>query len=34
MGTEGAPENVKHGNTIDIRITDIGTLSNSVVREG
>jgi 2-keto-4-pentenoate hydratase/2-oxohepta-3-ene-1,7-dioic acid hydratase in catechol pathway len=34
MGTEGAPENVKHGDTIDIEITGIGTLSNPVVREG
>ena len=34
MGTEGAPENVKHGDTIDIEITGIGTLSNPVVRAG
>src|SRR5438477_2170651 len=34
MGTEDAPENVKHGDTIDIEITGIGTLSNPVVREG
>ncbi len=32
MGTEGAPENVKHGDTIDIEITGIGTLTNPVVR--
>jgi 2-keto-4-pentenoate hydratase/2-oxohepta-3-ene-1,7-dioic acid hydratase in catechol pathway len=34
MGTEGAPENIKHGDTVDIEITGIGTLSNPVVREG
>ncbi len=34
MGTEGAPENVKHGDTIDIEITGIGTLTNPVMREG
>jgi 2-keto-4-pentenoate hydratase/2-oxohepta-3-ene-1,7-dioic acid hydratase in catechol pathway len=34
MGTEGAPENIKHGDTVDIDITGIGTLSNPVVREG
>jgi 2-keto-4-pentenoate hydratase/2-oxohepta-3-ene-1,7-dioic acid hydratase in catechol pathway len=34
MGTEGAPENLKHGDTVDIEITGIGTLSNPVVREG
>ena len=34
MGTEGAPENVKHGDTVEIEITGIGTLSNPVVREG
>jgi len=34
MGTEGAPENMKHGDTVDIEITGIGTLSNPVVREG
>ncbi len=33
MGTEGAPENIKHGDTVDIEITGIGTLSNPVVRE-
>jgi len=33
MGTEGAPENVKHGDTIEIEITGIGTLRNPVVRE-
>jgi 2-keto-4-pentenoate hydratase/2-oxohepta-3-ene-1,7-dioic acid hydratase in catechol pathway len=34
MGTEGSPENVKHGDVIDIEITGIGTLSNPVVRDG
>ena len=34
MGTEGAFENVKHGDAVDIEITGIGTLSNPVVREG
>ena len=34
MGTESAPENIKHGDTVDIEITGIGTLSNPVVREG
>jgi 2-keto-4-pentenoate hydratase/2-oxohepta-3-ene-1,7-dioic acid hydratase in catechol pathway len=34
MGTEGMPENVKHGDTIEIEITGIGTLRNPVVREG
>jgi 2-keto-4-pentenoate hydratase/2-oxohepta-3-ene-1,7-dioic acid hydratase in catechol pathway len=34
MGTEGATANVKHGDRIDIEISDIGTLSNRVMREG
>ena len=34
MGTEGAPENLKHGDTVEIEITGIGTLRNPVVREG
>jgi 2-keto-4-pentenoate hydratase/2-oxohepta-3-ene-1,7-dioic acid hydratase in catechol pathway len=34
MGTDGMPENIKHGDTVDIEITGIGTLSNPVVREG
>ncbi len=34
MGTEGAPENLKHGDLCEIEITGIGTLSNPVVREG
>ena len=34
MGTEGSSLQVKHGDNIDIEITEIGTLSNPVVREG
>lgn len=34
MGTEGATKNMKHGDTIEVEITGIGTLSNPVVREG
>ena len=34
MGTEGKTENMKHGDTIEVEITGIGTLSNGVVREG
>ena len=34
MGTEGETLNMKHGDTIDVEITGIGTLSNPVVREG
>ena len=34
MGTEGATANMKHGDTIEIEISGIGTLSNPVVREG
>jgi 2-keto-4-pentenoate hydratase/2-oxohepta-3-ene-1,7-dioic acid hydratase in catechol pathway len=34
MGTEGAPENIEHGDTVEIEITGIGTLRNPVVREG
>ena len=34
MGTDGWPRNLKHGDTVDIEITGIGTLSNPVVREG
>jgi 2-keto-4-pentenoate hydratase/2-oxohepta-3-ene-1,7-dioic acid hydratase in catechol pathway len=33
MGTEGATENMKHGDVCEIEITGIGTLRNSVVRE-
>ncbi len=34
MGTEGVTENIGHGDTVEIEITGIGTLSNPVVREG
>jgi 2-keto-4-pentenoate hydratase/2-oxohepta-3-ene-1,7-dioic acid hydratase in catechol pathway len=34
MGTDGWPKNLKHGDTVEIEITGIGTLSNPVVREG
>ncbi|MGE0224047.1 MAG: fumarylacetoacetate hydrolase family protein [Acetobacteraceae bacterium] len=34
MGTEGATEDMKHGDTIEVEITGIGTLRNPVVREG
>ena len=34
MGTEGVPENLTHGYTVEIGITGIGTLRNPVVREG
>jgi 2-keto-4-pentenoate hydratase/2-oxohepta-3-ene-1,7-dioic acid hydratase in catechol pathway len=34
MGTEGATANMKHGDTIEVEITGIGTLSNPVIREG
>jgi 2-keto-4-pentenoate hydratase/2-oxohepta-3-ene-1,7-dioic acid hydratase in catechol pathway len=33
LGTDGVPENIKDGDTVDIEITGIGTLSNPVVRE-
>src|SRR5579864_7275819 len=33
MGTEGATENMKHGDVCEIEITGIGTLRNPVVRE-
>jgi len=33
MGTEGATENMKHGDTIEVEINQIGSLRNSVVRE-
>jgi len=32
MGTEGASENLKHGDTVEIEITGIGVLRNPVVR--
>jgi 2-keto-4-pentenoate hydratase/2-oxohepta-3-ene-1,7-dioic acid hydratase in catechol pathway len=34
LGTDGVPENIKHGDTVEIEITGIGTLSNPVIREG
>ncbi len=34
MGTEGVGPNLDHGDTVEIEITGIGTLSNPVVREG
>ena len=34
MGTDGWPRNLKHGDTVEIDITGIGTLRNPVVREG
>jgi 2-keto-4-pentenoate hydratase/2-oxohepta-3-ene-1,7-dioic acid hydratase in catechol pathway len=33
MGTEGAPENLKHGDTVEVEITGIGTLRNKFVAE-
>ena len=33
MGTEGKTENMKSGDTIEVEISGIGTLSNGVVRE-
>jgi 2-keto-4-pentenoate hydratase/2-oxohepta-3-ene-1,7-dioic acid hydratase in catechol pathway len=33
MGTEGATDNLKHGDLCEIEITGIGTLSNPVIRE-
>ena len=34
MGTEGATENMKDGDTCEVEITGIGTLTNTVRREG
>ena len=34
MGTEGVTANMSHGDRIEIEISGIGTLSNSVVRQG
>lgn len=34
LGTDGVPENIKHGDTVDIEISGIGVLSNPVIREG
>ena len=33
MGTDGAPENMKDGDTCEIEINEIGTLTNKVVWE-
>jgi 2-keto-4-pentenoate hydratase/2-oxohepta-3-ene-1,7-dioic acid hydratase in catechol pathway len=33
LGTDGVPENLKHGDTVSIEITGIGTLTNPVIRE-
>jgi 2-keto-4-pentenoate hydratase/2-oxohepta-3-ene-1,7-dioic acid hydratase in catechol pathway len=34
LGTDGVPENIKHGDTVDVEISGIGILSNPVVRVG
>lgn len=34
MGTEGETANMKHGDTVEVEISGIGTLRNPVVREG
>ena len=33
MGTDGATENIKPGDTVDVEISGIGTLSNPVIAE-
>ncbi len=33
MGTDGAPENMKHGDVVEIEVPGIGVLRNPVVRE-
>jgi 2-keto-4-pentenoate hydratase/2-oxohepta-3-ene-1,7-dioic acid hydratase in catechol pathway len=33
MGTDGIPANIKHGDSVEIEITGIGTLRNSVAME-
>ena len=33
LGTDGVPQNVKHGDVIEIEITGLGTLRNQVLRE-
>ena len=33
MGTDGVPENVKPGDTIEVEITGIGVLRNPVEKE-
>lgn len=34
MGTDGAPENMRHGDLVEVDIPGIGVLRNPVVREG
>ena len=34
LGTDGVPENIKHGDTVEVDIAGVGVLSNPVVREG
>ena len=34
MGTEGAAENMKDGDVVEVTVSDIGTLRNPVAREG
>ncbi len=34
LGTDGVPENIKHGDTVEVDISGVGVLSNPVVREG
>ena len=34
MGTDGAPENMKHGDLVEVEIPGIGVLRNPVVRQG
>ena len=33
LGTDGIPENIKHGDVVEVEISNIGTLRNPVVRE-
>ena len=33
MGTDGATQNMKAGDTVDVEITGIGTLSNPLIGE-
>jgi 2-keto-4-pentenoate hydratase/2-oxohepta-3-ene-1,7-dioic acid hydratase in catechol pathway len=33
MGTDGAPENMQHGDVVEVDIPGIGVLRNPVVRE-
>ena len=33
MGTEGATQNMKHGDVCEVEISSIGTLRNPIVRE-